>query len=254
MPAATATLNHPKRAAGRGHAAGQTRRREKTNMTHGKPLILATGAALAILIGGATTPALADDRYYVEFVLGQSLNGEDSFTTTATDLPPGPAEVDWETGVVSGLALGARLGASWRLEGEFLYRTDELGFVQFPSGTRFEKGDFSSVVISANGYFDFPDLLRSSDRELRLYLGVGVGWIQEVDIDFESNGTERSYETDDLGYQYMAGVRWKFAERWNLDFEYRALSASDLELSSSTGTVVSDYAPVSLGLSLGYAF
>lgn len=211
-------------------------------------------AGACALVAADAVTAQTDERFYVELVLGQSLNGEDSFTTTAADLPPGPAEVDWETGFTTGLAVGTRIGSSWRAEGEFLYRTDELGFVEFPDGTRFTEGDFSSVVVSANGYYAFPDLLSSSDRELRFYLGAGAAWIQEIDIDFESAGAERSYDSDDFGFQYMAGLRWAFAERWALDFEYRALSASDIEMTSGAGSVVSDYAPVSLGFSLSYSF
>jgi opacity protein-like surface antigen len=213
---------------------------------------LPTFALVALFVTGI---ASADEnRYYLEAHLGQSLNGADSLEADATDLPPGRASVDYETGFASGLALGRRLGPDWRVEVEYLYRTDELGFAEFTDGTRFDEGDFSSVTLSANAYYEFPDLLKQSDRELRIYLGAGVGWIQEVDIDFESEAGEISYETDEIAYQMMAGLRWGFAERWALDFEYRLLKASDVKMTSRTGSVTSDYEPVTLGFALSYSF
>ncbi len=210
---------------------------------------------LLLLAGAYTSPATAQKNdWYAELELGQSLNGEDTLGVDATNLPAGNPEVDFETGYTFGIAIGKRLGDSWRLEGEYRYRTDELGFAEFPGGTRFEDGDYSSVVLSANAYYDFPDLLKNSEQELRAYLGAGYGWIQEVDIDFERAGQEISYETDDFGYQLMAGFRWRFAPRWTMDFEYRQFSADDVVMTSPTGSVTSDYAPVSLGFGLGWSF
>jgi len=217
----------------------------------------ASAALLCILLSFLSVSVVsAADRsrdYYVEFHLGQSLNGEDSLQAMAGDLPAGTAEVDYETGFHSGFAVGKRFGERWRLEGEYLYRTDELGFAEFSDGTLFEEGDYSSVVVSANAYYDFPDLLKESPRDLYFYLGAGLGWVQEVDIDFES-GEEISFESDDFGYQLIGGLRWEITPRWSLDFEYRTFTASDVRMTNESGSVTSDYQPVSLGFAVGYSF
>ena len=41
--------------------------------------------------------------------------------------------------------------------------------------------------------------------------GTGLEWIRGVDIDFETGGQETSFETGEIGYQVMGGVRWDFA-------------------------------------------
>jgi|GEM_PF-813961 len=211
--------------------------------------------SLLFALGANHNPvSAADDDYYVEFNLGQSLNGEDFLEANATDLPPGLAEIDFDTGFTSGFAIGRHLGDRWRIDAEYLYRSDELSFAEFSDGTLFEDGNYASVTLSANAYYDFPDLLKNSDNELRFYLGAGAAYIQEVDIDFERDGEELSYETDETGFQWMMGARWRFARRWALDLEYRALSASDIDLESPTGTVSIGYEPVSLGFSLSRSF
>lgn len=212
------------------------------------------GLGLSLLIPQAVT-AEEKQHYYVELSLGQSLLGEDAFFADAAGLPVGDAEVDYDTGFTSGFAFGYRPTPRWRIETEYLYRTDELSSAEFSDGTLFEDGDFSSVTLSLNAYYSFRLWTSStSDQTVDFYVGAGLGWIQEVDIDLERDGQEVEFETDDTGFQWMLGLDWQFSERWSGVFEFRSFAASDVEMRGETGLVRSDYTPVNLILALGYRF
>ena len=111
------------------------------------------------------------------------------------------------------------------------------------------EGNYASVTVGANAYYRFR-----RQSELQPYLGAGLGWVQEVDVDFEENGVETSFETDDFGLQFAAGVRWTPGDRWLLDAQLRWLDVSGvtMEAEDGLGTVSADYAPLTLLLSAGW--
>ena len=116
------------------------------------------------------------------------------------------------------------------------------------------KCDYSSLTFAANGYYDFN--LFGSDKA-RAYAGAGIAWLQEIDIDFEQNGVEQSFSSDDVGFQLMLGARYNLGERWYLDAEARYLSATGISMDSEEGTggtVTADYDPLSLTLGFGWQF
>lgn len=225
-----------------------------------RPTYLLILLALALAVPATaqstqSTQSTDDKRFYVDFQLGQSLLGEDVLFADSTNLPFGTAEVDYDTGLTSGFAFGWYATPRWRAEIEYLYRTDELEIATFGDGTTFDGGDFSSVAISANTYLDFPVWRsKTSDRSFLVYVGAGLSWIQEVDIDLERDGQNVEFETDDSGFQWMAGVTWRFSPRWDSGFEIRGFDVSDIEMESDAGFVRSNYAPVNLSLSLSYRF
>ena len=203
-----------------------------------------------MMLACTTTPVLAGERY-LKLVAGVgdlddggSLDIDDPRFSNATDS-------SYDLGFRSGLAFGWRLSDSFTFELEYLYSTNDLDEVVFADGQRFSDGNYASVVISANGYYFFRP-----GQSFRPYVGAGLGWVQEVDIDFEENGEEISFETDDFGFQVMAGLLWDLGDRWSFDVQARYLIVSDLELEAEEGSglVTADYEPLSLLAGISYRF
>ncbi len=105
--------------------------------------------------------------------------------------------------MVAGFALGLDRGP-FTFEFDDLYRSDDFDQVTFADGRSVTDGNYASEMIGLNAYYRFR-----TDTDIQPYLGAGLGWVQEVDVDFEENGVETSFETDDLGAQFAAGARWK---------------------------------------------
>lgn len=162
--------------------------------------------------------------------------------------------LDPDTGWASGLALGYDFGR-WRLEGEMLYRTNEIDQFKgegLPADAA--PGDFSSLGIAANALYE-GSLFGS--RRVSGYLGAGVVWFEEVDMDFTGPAGEFSYSSDDWGVQVFAGATYWLTDRWSLNAEVRHLFGGSVDLSGegpATGRVEADYDHSLLLLGIGYRF
>ncbi|MEM8997712.1 MAG: porin family protein [Acidobacteriota bacterium] len=215
----------------------------------------ATARSIAFVCASAVTlgaaPSADGAEKYVKLVAG--FGDLDDGGTLEVDDPrfSSTADASYDQGFRSGLAFGWRFDDRFALELEYLYSTNDFDTVLFSDGQRFEEGNYASVVISANAYTFFR-----RGESLRPYVGAGVGWVQEVDVDFERGGEEISFETDDFGFQAMAGLLWDVNDRWSLDLQARYLLVDGLEMESEDGpgTVVADYRPLSLFAGLSYRF
>ena len=83
------------------------------------------------------------------------------------------------------------------------------------------------------------------------YVGAGLIWVEEVDIDLESDGNELSYSSGgDSGYQAFVGVNYQLNSQWQVQFEGRYSSITDIQLSGEgdvTGSITNlDYEPLTL--------
>ncbi len=193
-------------------------------------------------------PAGAGERY-VKLIGGVGdLDDGGGLTVEDPDFAPGRADADYGSGQAFGAAFGTDLGR-YTLELDYLYRSNDFDRVRFADGREVEEGNYASVTIGANAYYRFKP--RSS---LQPYLGAGLGWVQEVDVDFEENGVETSFETDDLGLQLAAGLRWTGGKRWMVDAQLRWLDISGvtMEAEDGVGTVSADYAPLTLLVAAGW--
>jgi len=69
-------------------------------------------------------------------------------------------------------------------------------------------GNYASTGLALNGFYSFNAF--GSDK-VRTYIGAGLAWLTEVDIDFEQGGNELSYSGDGFGVQLLAGARYEWA-------------------------------------------
>jgi opacity protein-like surface antigen len=159
-----------------------------------------------------------------------------------------------DTGFGAGGALGRRLGDQWRVEIEFSYRSVDHAPLTLFNGGPSGDGNYASTSVAVNALYDF-DLFGSS--RARSYVGAGIAYLTEVDVDFESAGRESSFSGSDTGFQLMAGVRYDLGSRAFVDLSLRYLMASSVELDAeenATGRITADYEPLSLMVGFGWRF
>jgi outer membrane protein W len=91
----------------------------------------------------------------------------------------------------------------------------------------------------------------------RTYAGLGAVYATEVDLDFESNGIERSFSGSGSGFQALIGARYSLGERAFVDAGFRYLLISNVDLDAeenATGRIKADYEPLAVTVSFGWKF
>ncbi|MCZ8133025.1 MAG: outer membrane beta-barrel protein [Steroidobacteraceae bacterium] len=222
------------------------------------PLSIAAGCRAAVLALALAAPVAhaedaPDSRWSVKALFGATTMSDQTLQFTGNG-PAQRADAALGSGLLTGAAVGYELTPNWHVEAEFTYQSvDHDGLspaIAAASGT----GNFASTGFALNGLYSFNAF--GSDRA-RTYVGLGVAWLSEIDIDFESAGREVSYSGSDVGVQAMAGVRYELGSRWFLDAGLRYLAASGVELDGEDGAlgrVKADYAPWSAAVAIGWRF
>jgi opacity protein-like surface antigen len=168
-------------------------------------------SAIAVL-SAVTVPVQAAEtaHYYVKPYAGISyMNDVTGKTATA------PIDVELEKGLVLGGAFGYRYNANIAAEVVWEYRSNDsetiVGKDVYP------EGNYASNIIYLNGLYYFEPW-----GSLTPYVGAGVGWMQEIDIDLERNGVETSYSNSgNFSYQGFVGVEYKLSAHWSVHTELR---------------------------------
>ena len=157
-----------------------------------------------------------------------------------------------DSGAFAGISGGYRFGNGWRMEMAWEYRNNELvgkiGPLDFP------KADFASGMVYLNGIY-----ILSNSSGWRPYVGAGLSWAQEIDIDFERDGAEQSYSTSgDTGFQIFTGIEYDLSPHWIFSGELRYGNVSGLDLDPESGALGMiedmDYEHISLQLGISYRF
>jgi opacity protein-like surface antigen len=211
---------------------------------------MAIAAPLASL---AAPTAGADEGWFVRAYGGISELSDTDGDAVGIDGVDGKADISLDTGFTAGLGAGYRFGNNWAAELAWEYRSND-NETELPSGAVYDDGNYASSTVFLNGYYHF-------DRSGRWdpYVGAGVGWLQEVDIDLEDASGEISYSGDgDIGFQVFGGVNYHFSEAWAANAEIRYGMFSDLDLegeSDAPGELQSlDYEPLTIQFGIRYAF
>ncbi|MFK8052826.1 MAG: outer membrane protein [Woeseiaceae bacterium] len=212
-------------------------------------------AAIMVCAGFSASAAQAQENpWYVTASVGLTTLGDQDLqyrdgVTASTDAR------EYDASLNSGGTLGYQFSDQWRVEGELMYRRNEqANAVSLDGLGDFDDGDFASLSLAVSAIYDF-DLFASPDW--RGYVGGGVAFIQEIDIDLEQASEEISFETSDIGIQLQAGARHQINDRWFADAGVRYLMASDVEMEQPDDTsrlLTSDYSPLSFSVGIGFKF
>jgi opacity protein-like surface antigen len=211
-------------------------------------------AALLALVGLAPHASADTIDYQGPFVkLHGGLNfvlDSDFEGSSAASFPSGEARLD--TGALVGMAGGYRFNRNFAADLEYVYRSNDIDKIEGAGGVRIaDGGDLASVAIMANGhyYFDFAESWSP-------YIGLGVGFLQEIDSDVELVGVADQKDLEDqvFAWQAMIGAEVPVNESWRFYGEGRFMSAPGPDLSNSNGSYSVDYNNLSLLVGLGYQF
>lgn len=156
-------------------------------------------------------------------------------------------------GFTAGAGIGFRWTQNWALELAWEYRSNETE-TALADAAQFPDGNLASNAVYLNGYYHF----RPTGKWVP-YVGAGLGWIQEIDIDLEGSGPEQSYSGDgDTGYQVFAGANYHMTSQWYLQGELRYSRFSNIDLEGEGGSRGSfesiDYDPLTVQLAVIYQF
>jgi opacity protein-like surface antigen len=202
------------------------------------------------LCGFVLSSPMAAAEPYVRLMTGTGFVGDQDLT--ARGALSGSAKADTEAGWTTSGAVGWAAG-SWRFETDLSYRRNGLDEARFNNASRFREGDFASLVIGANVIREFNLL---PDERIVGYVGAGLAYAEEIDLDLEDGPVERSFSDSGVGPQMLFGARYALWTRWELFAEYRYVHAGGLTLAEEgdTGRIETDYDAHSVSAGIGFRF
>lgn len=201
---------------------------------------------LSILFFSAPSPAEHTSGFYVKPYLGISyMNDVTNNKNTA------PIEIELDKGLVLGTAFGYHFTKNFAAELAWEYRSNDsetqVGNLLYP------EGNYAANIFFVNGLYYFSPI-----ASVRPYLGLGLGWIQEIDIDLEREGVERSFSSSgNFTYQGFIGVEYQLSSNWRLHTELRHAGAKSGNLKDErTGELLANlnYKPFTWQLGFSYLF
>jgi outer membrane autotransporter protein len=195
--------------------------------------------------------------FYVTGYAQYSRIGSSTFTESGALGAGGGLNAEFGSGFGLGGDIGYRYGNGWAAEVEWNYRRHSLSSLRQGGGTLSQDGDFASNIILINGLRRF-----NSSTKWTPYVGAGIGWVQEIDIDIQpaAGGAERSYSASNkTAFQLIAGVEYALNQKWRMTADARWLRVGSVKMDNESGntggSVTSlDYNPISLQIGLRYSF
>ena len=196
---------------------------------------------------------LADESWFLRPYIGLSQMSDLDADFADIDGMSGDADVDLDTGFTGGLGLGYRFDESWAVEFGWEYRSNDSS-TTLNGTSEFDDGNYASNIFYLNGHY-----FLEARGSWQPYVGAGLTWVEEIDIDLERNGEEQSYSGDgDVGYQVFAGVNYELNSEWQLQSELRYGSITDIDLKGESGDPGEitgiDYETTTLQVGLVYQF
>ena len=211
---------------------------------------LLTTAGLILMTG---TPAVATDTWFVRPYVGLSQMSDLSSDFSNIDGLSGDADIDLDTGFTGGIGIGYRYTDRVAVEFGWEYRSNDSE-TTLNDISEFDDGNYASNIFYLNGHYQFE-----KNDKWQPYVGAGLTWVEEIDIDLERNGDELSYSGDgDVGYQVFAGINYDLNQTWKLQSELRYGSITDIDLEGEGNDVGEfdsiDYETTTLQIGLVYDF
>lgn len=218
------------------------------------PLLAFVFAAPASAQGEAKEP----DDWQLEFKLSAGINtllqGDIDLETPGIGRRRGIGR--YESGLAYSGAVGVRFLDDFSAEIELTYRRTTLSRYRSGNQLSADEGDFASLIFMANVYYRFD-----TGGPLRPYVGFGLGFVEEIDLDLElTPGVESGFDDNGFAYQAMVGVEYAFDFGLFLFAEGRFFRATAFELRGENGSgsgatrVEADYTGFEARFGLGFRF
>jgi opacity protein-like surface antigen len=216
------------------------------------------GHLLCASLMPAAAMAQADSKgFYATIYAQQSRIGSSNFTESGTQGAGNGLRAEFGSGLGFGGDIGYRYGNGWASEIEWNYRRYSLDALRQGSSNLTRDGDFASNILLINGLRRF-----SMGGGWTPYVGAGIGWVQEIDIDLTPSnaGAERGYSASSKSaLQLIGGVEYELTPRWRLTADARWLRVGSVRLDNEVGNPGGSasplkYNPISVQVGLRYSF
>lgn len=214
-------------------------------------------AASSLMFGMAGTSwAQTEPRGFYATVYAQTSNlGSTTFNEIGNAGLGSGLKASFGTGLGLGGDIGFRYGNGWASELEWNWRRHDLKSLNRGATTLASSGDFASNIIFVNGLRRFIGPTGSWTP----YVGAGLGWVQEIDFDIPSGGTERAWsKSGKAAVQLIGGTEIPLGDTWRLTADVRVLRIGNVELPAEEGVTgrlaQPRYNPVSVQVGLRRLF
>ncbi len=189
----------------------------------------------------------------VPYVGSSQIGDQSGVIGRAQDISDGPLDVQLDDGFVAGLGLRYDYKNSpWSAEFSWEYRSNDSSTTA-SDGTELPGGNYASNIFAINGRYAF-----SRKGAVTPWLGSGLMYVQEIDLDSENVDGERSFSSSGaIGLQFMAGIDYSLSSRFYLSSElrYSSITGIDLDEEGGVGRIANlDYQPLTLGVGVGFRF
>ena len=219
-------------------------------------LALSIAALLASALLAPVT-ASAQGDWYVRAIGGLSWLNDSDGNDFTDEAGRQDADGSWDIGYIVGLSAGRWFGERWRADLEWAYRSNDNDKVKLDDGRVSDDGNLASSALSLNGYYHFSDA--SAIGRWSPYVGAGLAWVNEIDIDLEGSDFDGRYEDledDGFGVQIMGGFSYRQSERlrWDAELRWLYFGEADLETGQDVKLEGVDYNPLTLAVGFSYGF
>ena len=186
--------------------------------------------AVCAMILSISSIASSAEGPYVSGNLGLAILS-DSDVTDST-VPGITLDIESDSGLALGVAVGYAFGNNTRIEGEIAYQKNDVDKASLLGVDVDLTGDTSSLALLLNGYYDF-----ANESAFTPFISAGLG-VAEVEInDFNVPGSGLPSSNDDdtvFAYQVGAGVGYAVNEKVTIDVKYRYFGTSDPDFETTT--------------------
>jgi opacity protein-like surface antigen len=215
-------------------------------------------AALLGCLAFTTSPLLAqtEPRGYYATIYGQASQLRSTTFNEIGNAGFGSGlKADFGSGFGLGGDIGFRYGNGWAAEVEWNFRSHDLKSLKKGSATLLNDGDLASNILFVNGLRRFV----SPDRSWVPFVGLGIGWVQEIDFDLNTSTNKRAWsDQGKIAMQLIGGAEFKLNDAWRLVADVRFLRLGSVELPAEEGVTGRldkvNYNPVSVQLGIRRVF
>lgn len=167
--------------------------------------------------------------------------------------PTSSAAVKPDVGYLVGADISYFFTNQFSAELGWEYRSNKSTVI-LNNADQLQGGNYASNTIYLNGRYHW---IKSGHWQP--YVGVGLAWLQEIDIDIMMGGKELSLsESGDIGYQLLLGADYQLKEKWKLQTELRYADFGRINLNGEEGSIAQlkgiGYKPLTVQLGLSYTF